>query len=152
MQSIQRATRLPLDGYWIGFLCSRRRWRFWNSRHLRHRQLSRRIETSWRRRLCSYRSRTPGVFRSGSLDGMKGSSASGFRGKGVPGASEVIINAAWDASHWSYARAYRLGFWSLVPFVALATIAVACMQVVKKLMTEKVEATVEPDSDDEKRY
>jgi hypothetical protein len=83
------------------------------------------------------------------LKGMKGSSASKFRGKGVPGASEVIMNAAWDASHWSYARAYRLGFWSVVPFVALATIAVASMQGVKKLMTEKVEATVEPDSDDD---
>jgi hypothetical protein len=83
------------------------------------------------------------------LKGMKGSSASKFRGKGVPGASEAIMNAAWDASHWSYARAYRLGFWSVVPFVALATIAVASMQGVKKLMTEKVEATVEPDSDDD---
>jgi hypothetical protein len=83
------------------------------------------------------------------LKGMKGSSASKFRGKGVPGANEAIMNAAWDASHWSYARAYRLGFWSVVPFVALATIAVACMQGVKKLMTEKVEATVEPESDDE---
>jgi hypothetical protein len=83
------------------------------------------------------------------LKGMKGSSATKFRGKGVPGASEAIMTAAWDASHWSYARAYRLGFWSVVPFVALATIAVASMQGVKKLMTEKVEATVEPDSDDE---
>jgi hypothetical protein len=83
------------------------------------------------------------------LKGMKGSSVSKFRGKGVPGASEAIMTAAWDASHWSYARAYRLGFWSVVPFVALATIAVASMQGVKKLMTEKVEATVEPDSDDD---
>ena len=84
------------------------------------------------------------------LAGMKGKSASKFRGTGIPGINETIINAAWDASHWSYARAYRLGFWSVVPFVALATIAVLCMRGVKDLMTERVEATVERDSDDEK--
>ncbi|KAF1828734.1 MFS general substrate transporter [Decorospora gaudefroyi] len=83
------------------------------------------------------------------LTGMKGSTADKFRGEGVPGVTEDIINAAWHASHWSYARAYRLGFWSVVPFVALATIATASMKGVKKLMTEKVEATVERESDDE---
>ncbi|KAF2269044.1 MFS general substrate transporter [Lojkania enalia] len=61
----------------------------------------------------------------------------------VPGASPEVLAAAWDASHWSYARAYRLGWWSVVPFVVLATISVACMRGVKELMTEKVEATVE---------
>ena len=82
---------------------------------------------------------------------MKGKSASKFRGAGIPGMNETIINAAWDASHWSYARAYRLGFWSVVPFVALATVAVLCMRGVKNLMTERVEATVERDSDDEEK-
>ncbi|KAF2734223.1 MFS general substrate transporter [Polyplosphaeria fusca] len=62
---------------------------------------------------------------------------------GIPGATESVIAAAVDASHWSYARAYRLGWWSVVPFVVLATIAVACMRGVSELMTEKVEATVE---------
>lgn len=85
------------------------------------------------------------------LTGMKGKSASKFRGAGIPGMNETIINAAWDASHWSYARAYRLGFWSVVPFVALATVAVLCMRGVKNLMTERVEATVERDSDDEEK-
>ncbi|KAI4645508.1 uncharacterized protein J4E78_009421 [Alternaria triticimaculans] len=83
------------------------------------------------------------------LKGMKGSSASKFRGAGIPGANETIITAAWDASHWSYARAYRLGYWSVVPFVALATIAVLSMKGIKHLMTEHVEATVERESDDE---
>ncbi|KAH7073994.1 major facilitator superfamily domain-containing protein [Paraphoma chrysanthemicola] len=67
----------------------------------------------------------------------------------VPGANADIMKAAWDASHWSYARAYRLGWWSVVPFVALATISVACMTGVKELMTEKVEATVERDSNED---
>ncbi|KAI4908742.1 hypothetical protein J4E90_008477 [Alternaria incomplexa] len=83
------------------------------------------------------------------LAGMKGSSAPKYRGKGVPGMNETIITAAWDASHWSYARAYRLGYWSVVPFVALATIAVLSMKGIKHLMTEHVEATVERESDDE---
>lgn len=83
------------------------------------------------------------------LKSMKGSTATKAKGQGVPGANPEIMKAAWDASHWSYARAYRLGFWSVVPFVALATIAVACMKGVKNLMTERVEATVERESDDE---
>lgn len=61
----------------------------------------------------------------------------------IPGANAAIMKAAWDASHWSYAKAYRLGWWSVVPFVVLATVAVACLRGVKELMTEKVEATVE---------
>lgn len=83
------------------------------------------------------------------LKSMTGSTATKAKGQGVPGANQAIMNAAWDASHWSYARAYRLGFWSVVPFVALATISVALMTGVKNLMTEKVEATVERESDDE---
>ena len=63
----------------------------------------------------------------------------------VPDANDGIIAAALEASHWSYARAYRLGWWSVVPFVALAVACVACMTGVKDLMTEHVEATVERD-------
>jgi len=48
-----------------------------------------------------------------------------------------------DASHWSYAHAYRLAWASVIPFVVLALIAVAFLKGVKELMTEKVEATVE---------
>ncbi|KAL1602517.1 hypothetical protein SLS60_005933 [Paraconiothyrium brasiliense] len=61
----------------------------------------------------------------------------------VPGSNADIMKAALEASHWSYARAYRLGWWSVVPFVALAIASVACMRGVKDLMTEHVEATVE---------
>jgi hypothetical protein len=61
----------------------------------------------------------------------------------VPGSNAEIMSAALQASHWSYARAYRLGWWSVVPFVALAIVSVACMTGVKDLMTEHVEATVE---------
>ncbi|KAH9882713.1 hypothetical protein J1614_000078 [Plenodomus biglobosus] len=82
------------------------------------------------------------------LKSMNRSSASKAKGQGIPGANEAVMKAAWDASYWSYTRAYRLGFWSVVPFVALATISVACMRGVKELMTEKVEATVEKDSVD----
>lgn len=84
------------------------------------------------------------------LKSMKGSTATVARGQNVPGANMDIMHAAWQASYWSYARAYRLGWWSVVPFVALATISVACMKGVKELMTEKVEATVEHESGDEK--
>ncbi|KAF2024007.1 MFS general substrate transporter [Setomelanomma holmii] len=83
------------------------------------------------------------------LKAMAEGTATTVKGQGIPGANAHIIDAAWTASHWSYARAYRLGWWSVVPFVALATIGVACMTGVKELMTEKVEATVERESDDE---
>jgi hypothetical protein len=83
------------------------------------------------------------------LKSMIGSTRTQARGQGVPGANEAIMEAAWRASYWSYARAYRLGFWSVVPFVAIATICVACMRGVRELMTERVEATVEHESDHE---
>jgi hypothetical protein len=83
------------------------------------------------------------------LKSMKGATATTAKGRGVPGANADIMKAAWSASYWSYARAYRLGWWSVVPFVALATISVACMTGVKELMTEKVEATVERESGDD---
>jgi hypothetical protein len=84
------------------------------------------------------------------LKAMKGATATTAKSQGVPGANPEIMRAAWDASYWSYARAYRLGWWTVVPFVAIAMISVASMKGVKELMTEKVDATVEPDSGDEK--
>ena len=72
-----------------------------------------------------------------------GSLSSTHTGEEIPGANESIMNAAWKASYWSYAKAYRLGWWSVVPFVALALVSVACMRGVRELMTEHVEATVE---------
>lgn len=75
-----------------------------------------------------------------------GTLSSTISGQGIPGANENIMRAAWEASYWSYARAYRLGWWSVVPFVALALASVASMRGVKELMTEHVEATVERDA------
>ncbi|CAK7237427.1 hypothetical protein SCUCBS95973_009956 [Sporothrix curviconia] len=64
-------------------------------------------------------------------------------GDDVPGASAAVWDAAVTASHSQYAHAYRLGWASIIPFVVLATAAVAFLRGVKELMTEKVEATVE---------
>ncbi|KAJ9627003.1 hypothetical protein H2203_003463 [Taxawa tesnikishii (nom. ined.)] len=61
----------------------------------------------------------------------------------VPGVNALVLEKATNASHWAYARAYRLAWASIVPFVVLALICVACLKGVKELMTEKVEATVE---------
>ena len=47
------------------------------------------------------------------------------------------------ANEWAYAHAYRPAWASIVPFVALALVAVVCLKRVKELMTEKVETTVE---------
>lgn len=68
--------------------------------------------------------------------------ASGAR-DGVPGATTSIWEAALNESRWQYTHAYRLAWASIIPFVVLAIIAVACMKGVKELMTEKVEASVE---------
>jgi MFS family permease len=61
----------------------------------------------------------------------------------IPGANTTIWAAAVTASRAEYAHAYRLAWSSIIPFVVLATVAVACLRGVKALMTEKVEATVE---------
>ncbi|KJR89997.1 uncharacterized protein SPSK_06110 [Sporothrix schenckii 1099-18] len=61
----------------------------------------------------------------------------------VPGATAAVWAAAVTASRAEYAHAYRLAWSSIIPFVVLATAAVACLRGVKALMTEKVEATVE---------
>lgn len=59
------------------------------------------------------------------------------------GITSDIWNAALGASREEYAHAYRLAWSSVIPFVVLAIVAVACLKGVKDLMTEKVEATVE---------
>ncbi|KAK3363218.1 major facilitator superfamily domain-containing protein [Lasiosphaeria hispida] len=61
----------------------------------------------------------------------------------VPGATPEVWGAAIVESRWQYTQAYRLAWASIIPFVVLATIAVACLRGVSELMTEKVEATVE---------
>ena len=54
-----------------------------------------------------------------------------------------IIESVENASHWAYARAYNLAWASVIPFVVLALVCVACLKGVKELMTDHVEATVE---------
>lgn len=64
----------------------------------------------------------------------------------LPGVNQDIIESAVNASEWVYAYAYRLAWSSIIPFVVLAIVAVALLRGVRELMTEKVEATVEPTS------
>ncbi|KAK4231005.1 major facilitator superfamily domain-containing protein [Podospora fimiseda] len=61
----------------------------------------------------------------------------------IPGITEEIWGVAIEESRQQYAHAYRLAWASIIPFVVLATVAIACMRGVSELMTEKVEATVE---------
>ena len=63
---------------------------------------------------------------------------------GIPGMNATIEAKVTHASEWAYAKAYRLAWASIIPFIVLALIAVACLKGVKELMTEKVEASVEP--------
>jgi hypothetical protein len=62
---------------------------------------------------------------------------------GVPGVNASIANSAEQASHDAYAHAYHLAWASIVPFVVLGIVSVACLKGVKHLMTDKIEATVE---------
>lgn len=59
------------------------------------------------------------------------------------GITSTVWEAALGASREEHAHAYRLAWSSIIPFVVLAFVAVACLKGVKELMTEKVEATVE---------
>ncbi|KAK0730129.1 major facilitator superfamily domain-containing protein [Lasiosphaeris hirsuta] len=67
----------------------------------------------------------------------------------IPGATPEVWGAAIVESRLQYTQAYRLAWASIIPFVVLATIAVACLKGVSELMTEKVEATVEHLSESE---
>lgn len=69
------------------------------------------------------------------------SSGEGF--SAVPGLNSTILAAASHQREWTYTHAYRLAWASIIPFVALAIVAVACTSSVKHLMTEHVQATVE---------
>ena len=61
----------------------------------------------------------------------------------VVGLTPEILGPVMSASQHAYAAAYRLAWASIIPFVVLAIVAVACLKGVSELMTEKVEATVE---------
>lgn len=62
----------------------------------------------------------------------------------VPESNDDIVASAVNASQWVYAKAYRLAWSSIIPFVVIAIVCVAFLKGVKELMTEKVEASVEP--------
>lgn len=64
----------------------------------------------------------------------------------VAGENEAIVVSATHASQWVYARAYRLAWSSIIPLVVVAIVCVVFLKSVKELMTEKVEASVEPDA------
>jgi hypothetical protein len=87
------------------------------------------------------------MLLAGMKTGTKRSMMMGGQERVIPGATKEVLERAWTASYWSYAKAYRLGWWSVVPFVALATASVAVMRGVGDLMTEKVEASVERDDE-----
>jgi hypothetical protein len=69
----------------------------------------------------------------------------------VPGMNKSITAAVLNASHLTYASAYRLAWASIIPFVVLAIVAIFFLKGVKEQMTEKVEATIEPTSNIEKQ-
>ena len=63
--------------------------------------------------------------------------------KKVPGITPAVVEAATMESRWIYTRAYRIAWWSMIPFVVIAIASLLFMRNVPELMTEKVEATVE---------
>jgi hypothetical protein len=78
-----------------------------------------------------------------SIPELLGAFASGRGFEAIRGIDVNILQEAIAASRHVYARAYRLAWSSIIPFVVLAWIAVAFLKGVKELMTEHVEATVE---------
>lgn len=74
------------------------------------------------------------------VEGIVAGNATMIAGLDVSAAALATVT---EAGRWVYANAYRRAWASIVPFVVLATVAVACLRGVKELMTEKVEATVE---------
>lgn len=81
-----------------------------------------------------------------SVPALMAAFAAGTGFDSIPGMNSTILEAASDASHWAYAHAYRLAWSSVIPFVALAIIGILCLKDVKEMMTEHIEASVEPDA------
>lgn len=78
-----------------------------------------------------------------SLESLLAAFAAGTIGQGVEGATPQVWEAAVSASRWEYARAYRLGWASIIPFVVIGLVSVSFLRGVKELMTEKVEVSLE---------
>lgn len=78
-----------------------------------------------------------------SIPGLLEAFDSGKGFEDVQGINAGILGETTKASREVYAKAYRLAWSSIIPFVVLAWIAVAFLKGAKELMTEHVEATVE---------
>ena len=63
--------------------------------------------------------------------------------RSVPGGNGDVIASAVNASQWVYARAYRLAWSVIVPFVVVTIVCVGFLESVKEVMTDTVEASVE---------
>ncbi|KAF2452872.1 major facilitator superfamily domain-containing protein [Lineolata rhizophorae] len=61
-------------------------------------------------------------------------------GADIPAEALAAVTSEY---RWTYARAYRLAWDSIIPFTVIAIICCALLRGVKQFMTEKVEATVE---------
>jgi hypothetical protein len=87
---------------------------------------------------------------SSSVAALLAAFASGAGFDTVPGINNSILDAAMNASHEVYARAYRLAWSSIIPFVVLALVCIVFLKGVKELMTEHIDATVEMVETEEK--
>lgn len=67
----------------------------------------------------------------------------GVLSQALPAANMTIITAARHAAHEVYAKAYRLAWASIIPFVVIAIVCCVLLKDVRQLMTEKVEAPIE---------
>lgn len=67
----------------------------------------------------------------------------------MPGINNHILKAAQNESYRLYAKAYSLAWASIIPFVVLVMVAIACMKGVEELMTDEVPATVERKAQDD---
>jgi hypothetical protein len=72
--------------------------------------------------------------------------ATGHGFEAVPDITPAVLAAATNASQWAYTHAYRLAWWSVLPFTIIALILVSFLKDVSALMTEHVDATVERDA------
>jgi hypothetical protein len=78
-----------------------------------------------------------------SLPSFLAAMQAGIAYTGIPEVNASIISNAESASHNAYAHAYHLAWASIIPFVVLGIVSVACLKGVEHLMTDTIEATVE---------
>ena len=84
-----------------------------------------------------------GLVAAAAMGGGIANGNGSVNGGGIEGLNEMVVGAVAEASEWAYARAYNAAWGSVIPFVVLATAAVAGIKGVKEKMTGVVEASVE---------